>query len=1017
MQKLKNFVDLFRNPPAKYRGAPFWAWNCRLDADIVRENIACFDAMGFGGFHIHSRTGMDMPYLRKEFMDLVRLSVDEAQKRGMLTYLYDEDRWPSGAAGGYVTRDKRYRERKVLFTPEHHTDDLPQPEAVEQGAPYFLAAYRVTLNADGTLAHYASVSRDSTGDDVWYAFCVAGEESPWYNNQAYLDVLSPDAVDRFIEVTYDAYADAVGEHFGDLVPSIFTDEPHPAFRCQLSRAAAREAVEFPWTPDFPDTYAAAYSVSPLEILPEIVWDLPDGGISAHRLNYHNHITDRFVNAFVRRCGAWCDAHGLGLTGHVLGEDSLFMQTEAVGDVMRCYPHFTLPGMDLLCDMVHLNTAKQVASVSRQKGAGGVMSELYGVTNWDFDFRGHKFQGDWQAALGVTLRVPHLSWTSMQGEAKRDYPASIGHQSPWYKEYRLLEDHYARLSVALTQGKEQVSVAVVHPIESYFCRFGPKDTSQSALIEKEIVFRDLTAWLLRGQVDFDFLCEANLPPIATVKDGKLTVGQMTYDTVLVPACETIRRTTLDLLRDFSAQGGRVLFVGEPPRYVDGLPSDEPTTLCAAERVEYTADAVRAALQDKRYAQVTESDGTLCDAYIGQYRRDGDEDWLFLAPCEHPDCDNTPAARRTIEVDGEWRVTLFDTFTGERRELPATYHNGSTYVVLTVYPQDSLLLRLQHGKSAVSAQPETVARPLPWSLTKITRAEPNVLLLDRAAWALDDEPLNPCEEILRLDNIVRERLEYPLRTNKWAQPWTTPVEPTEHTIILQYTISSECMLEGVHLALECPEECTVTLNGVAVSTATDGYFVDRSIKTITLPPMVQGENVLTLRYLYGRRSGLEAVYLLGEFAVALDGSAVSLQPPHPITAFGSITQQGAPFYGGNLTYHLVVDVPEDSATLQVSVPDYCGALVGVSLDGERRGKIITAPYACTLTDVSAGTHTVSLTLFGNRFNTFGALHNCDPDTDWFGPMYWRSTGENWTYDYLVRPVGILTSPMVELRTMEE
>ncbi len=68
----------------------------------------------------------------------------------------------------------------------------------------------------------------------------------------------------------------------------------------------------------------------------------------------------------------------------------------------------------------------------QYGREAMMSELYGVTDWDFDFRGHKFHGDWQAALGVTLRVPHLSWVSMAGEAKRDYPASINYQVPWYK---------------------------------------------------------------------------------------------------------------------------------------------------------------------------------------------------------------------------------------------------------------------------------------------------------------------------------------------------------------------------------------------------------------------------------------------------------------------------------------------------------------------------------------------------------------------------------------------------------
>ena len=91
------------------------------------------------------------------------------------------------------------------------------------------------------------------------------------------------------------------------------------------------------------------------------------------------------------------------------------------------------------------SAKQCQSAVHQYGREAMLAELYGVTNWDFDFRGHKFQGDWLAALGVTVRVPHLSWVSMAGEAKRDYPASISYQSPWHTEYRYIEDHFARLN--------------------------------------------------------------------------------------------------------------------------------------------------------------------------------------------------------------------------------------------------------------------------------------------------------------------------------------------------------------------------------------------------------------------------------------------------------------------------------------------------------------------------------------------------------------------------------------------
>ncbi len=99
-----------------------------------------------------------------------------------------------------------------------------------------------------------------------------------------------------------------------------------------------------------------------------------------------------------------------------------------------------------------------------------------MTHWDFDFRDHKLHGDWQAALGVTIRVPHLSMLSMAGESKRDYPASINYQSPWWQEYSCVEDHFARVSTAMTRGKPVVKVGVIHPVESYWLHWGPSENT-------------------------------------------------------------------------------------------------------------------------------------------------------------------------------------------------------------------------------------------------------------------------------------------------------------------------------------------------------------------------------------------------------------------------------------------------------------------------------------------------------------------------------------------------------------
>ena len=91
-------------------------------------------------------------------------------------------------------------------------------------------------------------------------------------------------------------------------------------------------------------------------------------------------------------------------------------------------------------------------MAHQFGRRTRLSETYGCTGWDFPFFGHKALGDWQTALGINLRCQHLAWYSMEAEAKRDYPASISYQSPWFDQYVQVENYFARIDAALSEGE-------------------------------------------------------------------------------------------------------------------------------------------------------------------------------------------------------------------------------------------------------------------------------------------------------------------------------------------------------------------------------------------------------------------------------------------------------------------------------------------------------------------------------------------------------------------------------------
>ena len=134
-------LELFKNPTSEYRGAPFWAWNTELTKEELDRQIDILSEMGFGGFHMHSRTGMATEYLSEDFFDFVKFSVSKAKSKGMLAWLYDEDRWPSGAAGGLVTKNVRHRAKSLLFTKNPLPDAVSREEVIEKGLPYLVSSY------------------------------------------------------------------------------------------------------------------------------------------------------------------------------------------------------------------------------------------------------------------------------------------------------------------------------------------------------------------------------------------------------------------------------------------------------------------------------------------------------------------------------------------------------------------------------------------------------------------------------------------------------------------------------------------------------------------------------------------------------------------------------------------------------------------------------------------------------------------------------------------------------------
>lgn len=980
----KRLNAVFAEPGADFRGLPFWAWNCELDREKLLRQVHIFKEMGFGGFVIHVREGLTAPYLKEEYMDTVRLCTEEARRIGLNVWLYDEDRWPSGSAGGYVTKNPAYRLKFMRLTGKK--EDKPA-----------YAAYAAELGGDGCLKKYCR--RDENDADVsLYAYLETAKNENRYNGYTNVDVMNPAAIDAFIEITHNRYKEAVGDEFARTIKAMFTDEPQTAFKRVLSAPDGGEDVILPWTDDFADSYFAQYGSDIADFLPELVWELPGGRVSAARYNYHNHVCDRFMKNFCAKCGAWCGENGLYFTGHFHQEGTLFSQTQTSGDVMRGYVYFDIPGMDLLCDKIEFTTAKQVQSVVRQYGKKRMMSELYGVTNWDFDFRGHKFQGDWQAALGVDVRVPHLAWASMKGSAKRDYPASIGMQSPWYKEYSYVENHFARLACILSRGKAVVKIGVIHPIESFWLHWGNDAQTKKVRERRDREFSDLADWLLFGLLDFDYINEALLAD---------NPGNLDYSVIIVPDCETLRAATAEFLDRYAEGGGRIIVMGDAPKYIDARPAERIAFCERAERIGFSQVELLSALEKYRALEIS-SDGKMNDEFICSLREDDGCCWLFVARGKK----NVKKRRVEIRIKGEYVPRVYDTVTGEIKPADYTACGGQTVISYDLYDSDSLLLRLDAGCGCCErkAPPDVRTAVKMPDRAAYRLEEPNVLLLDMAEYSFMGGEFCAREEVLRIDAACRKRASLPPAGAKLVQPWCETEENKRPagSVRLRFRFCCDKAISGAQLAFE--EADCVTLNSVPVSLVQKGYYVDEAIKRIELPTLAAGENILCADVPFGHCNSIEPMYLLGDFAVDLRGGTAYLRDAPATLEFKSIVGQGFPFYGGNVTYELKIAL-EKAGTAEIVTPCYRGAFVKVTADGEPAGNIVYAPYRLCA-DLAAGEHTVELTVYGNRHNTFGSLHNCSGDI-YYGPGHWRAEGDSWTYEYMLKDTGLLAPPEIYIK----
>jgi len=1037
----KSLLKDFTEPGSEYRGAPFWAWNGKLDPEELRRQVRVMHRMGLGGFFMHSRVGLATEYLSDEWFECVNACIDEATKLNMNAWLYDEDRWPSGAAGGLVTRDPKYRMRYLEMRVLERASSVKWDEDC---LGVFLGRVEDHAITGVRPVPRRRRPRPEKGESILEFRRRLMEPNSWYNGQAYLDTMNREAVRRFIRVTHETYRKRCGRHFGGRVPGIFTDEP-----CYLHGIHGVRCA--PWTDSLPAVFRKRYGYDLLDHLPELFFEVDGRAVSRVRWNFYDCATGMFVDAFARQIGEWCDRNGLQHTGHALAEDTLAHQCDAIGSAMRFYEHMQAPGMDLLTEHWRIfDTAKQVSSAARQFGRKWRLSETYGCTGWDFSFAGHKALGDWQVALGINFRCQHLAWYTMEGEAKRDYPASINYQSPWWEQYGAVEDYFARVHSVMTRGREVRDILVIHPIESAWSAFGTRGHGHPVIRACQEGMNKVRDTLLEAHLDFDYGDEDILARHASVSrsggEPGLKVGKAAYRAVVVPPIATIRSSTLALLKRFRRAGGHVVFAGPAAGYVDAEESGRAAAL-AAECVNAPRSGdglVKAVESHGRRITIADGNGNEIRPALYLLKEDDDACYLFICNTGHSDRQLRAVARGASDPMVVDRTAAFDDVRirglGECRGAPIEFdpHTGETWAARASRAKAGWTIRTslpalgsrlfvvpkKSGRSRLPSRPrlENVRGATLRGDWNVVLSEDNVLVLDRPRHRIGKGRWRAADEVLRVDTEIRGAMGIAPRGGAMVQPWARRKarNPRRVNVELEYTFRVDQVPSGsLALALEQARRFDIEVNGTPVSTdAESGWWTDLSLRKIPLDPgtLRIGENRVHLSLEYDEEfPGLEIVYLLGTFGTKVKGMDAALTAAPRTLRTGDWVKQGLAFYSGSVSYSRTIRPRHGkNERVFVSIPSYRGAGVRVLVNGAEAGIIISGPNDVDITDLlSGGKDNIVIEVLGHRRNSHGPLHFHEKWPEWTGSGEFVSHGDHWTDSYNLVPCGLMADPRLEVR----
>lgn len=959
-QDFKALSRQFAKPGRQYGTAPLWVWNTKVTRTLIDSMMADFRRQDFGGVMVHPRPGLITEYIGQEWYELFRYTVNKGKALGLDVWIYDENSYPSGFGGGHVADQmpESYNQGQMLRMKK--TSAFP-----EQTDSIFV----VVKEENGVFSDVTAQFRKEKGEaGTYYLF-----EKINYANQGsmvgppgfpYVDLMVKGVTEKFLEITMKGYDRLTGGEFGKTIPGLFSDEPSIPVQ---GRGNIR------WTPDLFNAFRTKWGYDLRPNLPALFGETGDWKKVRH--NYQQTLLQLFIDRWSKPMLEYTTKHRLKWTGHYWEHG--WPDPQHVPDNMAMYAWHQQPGIDMLFNQFNENSpnaqfgniraVKELASVANQLDRRRTLSETYGGGGWDLTFKDMKRLGDWEYVLGVNFMNQHLSFMTLTGTRKYDYPQSFSYHSPWWEHYGVLNRYFARLSLALSSGKQRNSILIIEPTTSAWMHsvFGIPNERRNEIGRN---FQAFVTRLEKAQAEYDLGSENIIKDHGRVENGRFIIGHCAYSTVVIPpGMENMDKPTYDLLLEYMKQGGKVLWFEKPQRI-----SGEEQAVRPGELLQLDGEVIEKHFTADR-AKFQFSGGNLY--HHRRMLKDGQ--LLFLTNADMKD-----AVTGNLLTNGK-DVLLLDPFTGSVLDYPEEVGQGKVTFSFRIPAAGSLLLfvadKKMRGFRPWQAPAEGTHLPTP-AATAI-RPEQNTFMIDFCDVQIKDTLMKDihvsegCRAVFSHHGFGKNPWHHQVQFRDRFVARDTFSAGSGYTVSYNFEIDARADPSGYKAVIEQPGLWTrISINGHEIRPVKDAWWLDRSFGVLPVGQYLrQGKNTLSLTIspmsVYAE---IEPVYILGDFNLAAADHGWKIVPPRPL-GFGRWDEQGLPLYGHCIAYEKVVTLPEKQGEYEVRLGEWEGTVVTAQVNGRAAGIFPPGQSSLNITPyLRKGENRVTVTVTGSLKNLLGPHH---------------------------------------------